>query len=732
MMRPLIIAASLALVAVAGLAGAAPTPEQKCQDTIANAATKYFGARYKVRSKCEDAQAVAGTPADCTTDPTVVAGLTTATTKLTAKVTARCAPAVLANVELGGACTGAVTTATVVSCITDDVHGARAEELLATAYDSTGQITDALLRTCQKTLAKTLGKDAVGRQKLRRGCAKKFVAGGPQCPDAKAAAKFAKSRDKLIAKVEAKCSDTQVLDAAIKFGAFCGDTRVGAPAVPFSVMTFDRDGVTNNNLIPAHTRLSRCLAAASGVDGDTSADAVYPLPDAAPFSYGVAAGDATPTAFIAWTRADSVAAVTLQVATDAAFTTVVSTSPGLIPNATRDNVVKTEVTGLTAATQYFYRFTQGAASSRVGRIRTAHAVGDTSPMTFAFSGDANAFFKPYALLEGVTAQDPDLFLFFGDTIYGDDPRSGTGAAVVLADYHTKYKENRDDRAMRDVLANVGSASIWDDHEVTNDFYGSPFGAFGPQIIAGNQAFRDYLPMRENGGDAMQLYRSVRWGDVAEFFLTDDRQYRSPQAYVTEPTCLSGGNPVVLPSDPACVAEIADPTRTYLGAAQKAWLKAGLAASTAKWKFIINGPVISGLIFLPYDRWDGYKAERTELLEFIRNPDGVVMTDDHIKNVVVLSTDIHSAIYNLVANPGPAGGSVPEVVAGAIGMDSIYRELPAAVLGLVGSLPSVFPTVQYFDVDRRNYVHVELSTTQAALSYRDNVGSVLKSFTLTAE
>src|SRR5262245_8480108 len=307
--------------------------------------------------------------------------------------------------------------------------------------------------------------------------------------------------------------------------------------------------------------------------------------------------------------------------------------------------------------------------------------------------------------------------------------------MVLADYYGKYRENRDDRALRDLMANIGTNSIWDDHEVTNDFYGSPFGAFGPQIIAGNQAFRDWMPMRENTGDPMVLYRSFKWGDVAEFFLTDDRQYRSAQAYVTEPACLSGSDPIVIGWPPACQAEIDDPTRTYLGAAQKAWLKAGLAASTAKWKFVMNGPLITSLIFLPYDRWEGYAAERTELLEFFRNPDGNVMTDDPLKNVIFLSTDIHAAIYNpVVANPGPSGGSIQEIVAGAIGMDSIYRELPPSILPFlqVPGLPALFPSIQFFDIDRRNYVHVEIDTTQATFTYRDNTGSVLKTISLTAE
>ena len=65
-------------------------------------------------------------------------------------------------------------------------------------------------------------------------------------------------------------------------------------------------------------------------------------------------------------------------------------------------------------------------------------------------------------------------------------------------------------------------------------------------------------MREDSGDPMVLYRSFKWGDVAEFFLTDNRQYRSAQAYVTEPACLSGGDPAVLPPAGPCTTEINNP------------------------------------------------------------------------------------------------------------------------------------------------------------------------------
>ena len=86
----------------------------------------------------------------------------------------------------------------------------------------------------------------------------------------------------------------------------------------------------------------------------------------------------------------------------------------------------------------------------------------------------------------------------------------------------------------------------------------------------------------------------------------------------------------------------------------------------------------------------------------------------------------------MANPGPSGGEILEVVAGAIGMDPIYRELPASVLSFVGSLPALFPTVEYFDLDRWNYVHAAVGPTEAVLTYRDSARTVLKTLTIPAE
>src|SRR5215467_3044037 len=85
---------------------------------------------------------------------------------------------------------------------------------------------------------------------------------------------------------------------------------------------------------------------------------------------GVAAGDATRSDAILWTRAvdtnaPAATALTAQVTTDPTFGSgvlafAVSTDPA------KDYTAKVDATGLAAGTRYYYRFTSGAAASIVG------------------------------------------------------------------------------------------------------------------------------------------------------------------------------------------------------------------------------------------------------------------------------------------------------------------------------------------------------------------------------
>jgi alkaline phosphatase D len=269
------------------------------------------------------------------------------------------------------------------------------------------------------------------------------------------------------------------------------------------------------------------------------------------------------------------------------------------------------------------------------------------------------------------------------------------------------------------------------------------------MAAGNQAFRQYYPIREDSTDAMRLYRNFQWGSGAEFFLIDLRQYRSAKytccsdasksGFVTtdelrnhcsmttsqqcledsqcptgefcgsagDSTCGGTGGEALVPSA-SCATAMASTSRTYLGAAQKQWLKNGLQSSTATFKFIMNGPPITELVFDPYDRWEAYTAERNEILDFIQN--------NNIKNVIWLSTDLHA--YVLSGSRVDTTHNIPEIVSGSIAESTIFNELPAAVAGLLPSLPSILTQVTQFDIDRYNVVLITVTPGAAAKAQFD--------------
>ena len=113
--------------------------------------------------------------------------------------------------------------------------------------------------------------------------------------------------------------------------------------------------------------------------------------------------------------------------------------------------------------------------------------------------------------------------------------------------------------------------------------------------------------RPTGADDTIIYRTVRWGSLADVLLLDGRQFRSDQ------TC----GDVVLSVDPAC-PETLDPTRTMLGSVQEQWLGEQLAMTTATWPVIAQQTVLTNVTLpngavLNYDQWDGYPAARQRLL-----------------------------------------------------------------------------------------------------------------------
>ncbi len=262
-----------------------------------------------------------------------------------------------------------------------------------------------------------------------------------------------------------------------------------------------------------------------------------------------------------------------------------------------------------------------------------------------------------------------------------------------------------------------------------------------------------LPDPDCAGDP--LFRWFRWGSDADIIILDERSCRTADA---EPACLLDVTPAervpdlaptlppflrqafsaLLPDDlkpllpprppEGCVDAINDSSRTMLGDLQKQLLKQVLVHSHARFKFIVNSVPIQQFYALPYDRWEGYGAERAELLEFIRDQD--------VGNVVFLTTDTHANLINEVvidrfADPEPIA---KEFVTGPIATNTFEEELrevfgggPLGDLGVFAFnvlLDTVGVDCRHLDAFSYGLVEVDVSTDTATVTLKDESGAPL--------
>jgi alkaline phosphatase D len=733
----LVVAATAPFGSPARAAGLDP-----CTGAIAKAVESYAKGKYKVLASCEDKRSKGSLAASvncrpaagAVTDASTADKLTALADKVAATIGKKCTGPLP---PLGPACNSATTVAALSACIAAPVQDADVEPinvdtLIDTAYDTNAPV-DATLRGCQAGLSKAIAKYLPARMKALRKCAANRAGGKTDvCPDADTAAALEAARVKADDAMRGACTDAQLAASVapkLDFGISCR---------AYKLVSFVR-GPSNTNALPVTDRLVRCLTDAAAGVADRSAAIGLPNPETSGFAQGVAAGDATESEAIFWTRLPNpVASASLDVSTDPTFppagtqTLAVSDPSG---------VVKEEVGSLLANTTYYYRFRQGAETSAVGRVTTTPEPDDaTTVVRLGWSGDSNAYNQPFTSLDPLRLAAPAAWLYIGDTIYGDSPQADGVVAMTEPEYDAKYYSNRADASLRNLMASTGTYVMWDDHEVRNDFSGA-VPAFATRLAAGNASFRRNMPMHDDHIDPMQLYRSTRWGSGAEFFLVDYRQYRSAKYtccsapneansdfVLTDDDSTCGGTPgeALIPSA-SCQTAMDDPARTVLGATQKQWLKDGLLNSTATFKFIMNGPPVTQLLFLPYDRWEAWSVERDEILDFIET--------NNIKNVIWLSTDFHTIIFSPnhldIAGTHP----VPELVAGYIGEDTLFNELPASVLGLLGSVPAIIPQVSEYELDRYNTCLITIDPTQtqptATFDFTDRTGLLIHSIAFTA-
>jgi hypothetical protein len=161
-----------------------------------------------------------------------------------------------------------------------------------------------------------------------------------------------------------------------------------------------------------------------------------------------------------------------------------------------------------------------------------------------------------------------------------------------------------------------------------------------------QAFQEYHPIRSELWDTPndvltngkpRFYRKATYGSDASVLVLDARSFRdAPLPVVTNPFDANEAT--------AFLAGTFTADRSMLGRAQMDRLKNDLLNSQQNaitWKFVvIPEPIQNFGIINAEDRFEGYAAERTELLKFI--------SENHIENVVFIAGDFHGTIVNNLA------------------------------------------------------------------------------------
>jgi alkaline phosphatase D len=517
--------------------------------------------------------------------------------------------------------------------------------------------------------------------------------------------------------------------------------------------------------IPAALIVAVCVAA---VPAMANFHPPPPPPTHVNYTDGVASGDVTQSRAVLWTRVDAATKVTVEVYNNPAMNWWQLRSWGRqTTDASRDFTVKIDVGFLRPNTQYWYRFKSAAGDiSQTGTFKTAprsndegcwfwwffhcHKGSQNKDVHFGYTGDFDVTRIPSdpshsgapshpgnppegtggagKVLDALRAENPDFWVFLGDTVYQDSSfrnppanPTGPGPAMTLAQYRETYREQRSYQPVRDIFAATSAYVQWDDHEVYNDFTAETVDP--TRFANGRQAYLENHPVREKfphdtscAGDPM--YRKQGWGDAADLFILDERSCRSHEATAacfgdlapTLPQSARQTFPFSLfltPTPPAgCLDEINDPSRTLLGPVQKAKFKQDLLRSDAQYKFVINDDPIMQQYVLPYDRWEGYAAERNEILDFIR--------DNGITNVVFLTTDQHATVQGDVYKDffSDPAKIADEMVTGPIGTETYQQEVIATAgpVGLfaVNAAYTAFTRVECKNFDRYSYAKVDVT------------------------
>ena len=468
------------------------------------------------------------------------------------------------------------------------------------------------------------------------------------------------------------------------------------------------------------------LSACGGSDGAPGSDLTL-ASGAWKFPQSVASGDPRADSIMLWTRAvpaafDNVATASGSDSAIRLIVTATDNSASLGSNAALngasvadvklplqvqfDNTVRHKLTGLSAATTYYYQFIAGDNRSNVGRFKTAPATdADVAQLQFVYMTCQDWSVNHWGAMSSIAAEQLDFIVHLGDYIYetvGDDFQvgavesrhdalvlpdgvfkngtSGAKYANTVNDYRYLYKKYRTDSRLQALHERFAFIAIWDDHEFTDDAwqdaetYDGSFNADGSDLHqparrrSANQAWFEYMPADVTLDTAnttfqnIKIYRDFQFGKLMQLVMTDERLYRADHIIPESSINPATGKPLgrigsryLVPQDLFNSVEAQkmagaksiglDPltTATMLGNTQRQWWMDKMKAATSTWKL-----------------W----GNEVSLLRMGLNGVDAIATLLALNAVTTLATSVGTAAASTGGNFAVAGAIVAGVTAGA--------------------------------------------------------------------
>ncbi|MBM4170693.1 MAG: alkaline phosphatase family protein [Ignavibacteria bacterium] len=237
----------------------------------------------------------------------------------------------------------------------------------------------------------------------------------------------------------------------------------------------------------------------------------------------------------------------------------------------------------------------------------------------------NPYGGQYEIYKSIYGKHPDFMLWLGDNVYLREVDWDSWSGIIKRNTHT-----RSTLEMQPLFGSMHHYAIWDDHDFGPN--NSDRGFWNKEKTL--ESFKHFWPNPSfgiNGKPGTTTY--FQWSDV-EFFLMDDRYYRTPNDRKTGEKVMWGDE-------------------------QVEWLIDNLVYSRAPFKFVITGGQFLNPIQAD-ENHSNFLDEKNKILELIEK--------EGIEGVVFLTGDVHRSeitkmeransypLYDFTISPFTSGAS----------------------------------------------------------------------------